>query len=32
MRDDTKELIVQLVTLAAAVLVGLLTKRDIQAP
>jgi|LNAP01.1.fsa_nt_gb hypothetical protein len=32
MRDDTKETIVQLVTLAAVILVGLLTKRDIRLP
>ncbi len=32
MRDDTKETIVQLVTLAAVILVSLLTKRDIRFP
>lgn len=32
MRDDTKETIVQLVTLATIVLVSLLTKRDIRLP
>lgn len=32
MRDDTKETIVHLLTLAAAVLVSLLTKRDKRFP
>ncbi len=32
MRDDTKETIVQLVMLAAVILVSLLTKRDIRTP
>jgi hypothetical protein len=32
MRDDTKETIVQLLTLATVVLVSLLTKRDIRLP
>jgi len=32
MRDDTKEAIVQLVTLAAVILVSLLKKRDIRIP
>ena len=32
MRNDTKETIVQLLTLAAVVLAGLLTKRDMRLP
>jgi hypothetical protein len=32
MRDDTKETIVQLVTLAAVILLSLLTKRDFRIP
>ncbi|ALJ27398.1 hypothetical protein AOT14_09820 [Stenotrophomonas acidaminiphila] len=32
MHDDTKETIVQLVTLAAVVVVSLLTRRDMRIP
>ena len=32
MRDDTKETIVQILTVAAVVLASLLTKRDIRLP